>query len=36
MAAFLEREKETWSCKKCGGPVSVHTALCRDCGSKRE
>lgn len=35
MEAFLERERETWSCGKCGGPVCVHNGLCRDCGEKK-
>ena len=33
MEAFLEKERKAWSCGKCGGPVCVHTGLCRDCGA---
>ena len=35
MEAFLERERRTWSCAACGGPVCVHNGICRDCGSKK-
>ena len=35
MEAFLERERRTWSCEGCGGPVCVHNGICRDCGRKR-
>ena len=34
MEAFLEQERKKWSCEKCGGPICVHNALCRDCGHK--
>lgn len=34
MDAFLRRQKERWSCGQCGGVVSVHTGLCRDCGKQ--
>lgn len=31
MQSFLEKECETWTCKKCGGPISVHTGVCSIC-----
>lgn len=34
MEAFLERERQQWTCKKCGKPVSVHTGLCSGCKMK--
>ena len=34
MEAFLEKEKEKWTCNNCGSPVSVHTGLCTGCGRK--
>ena len=34
MEAFLEREREKWTCEKCGGPICVHNGFCRDCGNK--
>ena len=36
MEAFLEREREKWTCRTCGGPICVHNGLCRDCGRKAE
>ena len=36
MEAFLAEERARWSCAECGGAVSVHTGLCRDCGAKHE
>ncbi len=33
MEAFLKIEKERFSCKKCGSPVSVHTGICSGCGA---
>ena len=36
MEAFLERQREKWTCKTCGGPICVHNGLCRDCGRKAE
>ena len=32
MAYFLQRQREQWSCPDCGGPISVHYGVCRDCG----
>lgn len=34
MDRFLAQERERWSCKKCGGVISVHTGLCSGCGKK--
>ena len=36
MEAFLAREREKWTCAKCGGPICVHNGICRDCGDKAE
>ena len=36
MEAFLEREREKWTCRTCGGPICVHNGLCRNCGRKAE
>ncbi len=33
MEVFLEREREKWTCKACGGPICVHNGICRDCGN---
>ena len=33
MEAFLERERRAWTCSKGGGPICVHSGLCRDCGA---
>lgn len=29
---FLEKEKERWTCTRCGGTISVHRGYCHDCG----
>ncbi len=31
MAAFLERERRTWTCPACGGVICVHTGVCSGC-----
>lgn len=31
MDAFLKQERERWTCRKCGSPVSVHTGICSGC-----
>ncbi len=31
MEAFLEHEREQWACKRCGGPIAVHTGICGIC-----
>ncbi len=30
--AFLKKEKERWTCKKCGGTICVHGGFCLNCG----
>ena len=30
---FVANEKKRWKCKKCGGVVNVHKAICSSCGS---
>lgn len=32
MDAFLQEEREKWTCKECGGVISVHNAVCSQCG----
>lgn len=32
MAAFLHQEKDLWTCKVCGGVISVHNGICSNCG----
>jgi len=32
--AFLKKEKEKWTCKKCGGTICVHGGFCLNCGNK--
>lgn len=34
MEAFLIKEREKWSCKECGAPISVHTGICSGCGKR--
>jgi hypothetical protein len=34
MAAFQGQERIRWSCKKCGGVVSLHDGVCSECGGK--
>ena len=34
MEAFLERERKQWTCKECGGVISVHTGVCCGCGKR--
>ena len=34
MEAFLEKQRNEWTCRECGGPICVHTGICRDCGRK--
>jgi hypothetical protein len=31
MDAFLEREKDRWTCPTCGGVICVHTKRCYSC-----
>ena len=34
MEAFLESEREQWTCKACGGVIPVHTGVCAGCGKQ--
>ena len=36
LIAFQASERIKWSCKKCGGVVSLHDGVCSDCGEKHE
>ena len=33
--AFLKKEKEKWTCKKCGAIICVHREFCLNCGNKK-
>lgn len=32
METFLARQREQWTCRSCGAPVSVHSGKCSNCG----
>jgi len=32
---FLEKEKERWTCEKCGGTICVHRGFCLNCGNEK-
>lgn len=32
MDEFLAAQKEKWTCRECGGVISVHTGVCGKCG----
>ena len=34
MEAFLESERKQWTCRECGGVISVHTGTCSGCGKQ--
>lgn len=34
MEQFIENERVKWTCKECGGVVSVHTGICSGCGKQ--
>lgn len=34
MEAFLAAEREQWTCRDCGSPISVHSGICSGCGRK--
>jgi len=36
MEAFLDREKERWTCPECGGVICLHNHICRSCLKKYE
>lgn len=31
---FLDSQRKYWTCSKCGGVISLHDAVCSDCGAK--
>ena len=32
VAAFLEQDRQRWTCLKCGGAFSLHDGVCSECG----
>ena len=34
MEMFLENERKQWTCKECGGVISVHSGACTACGKQ--
>ena len=36
LTAFVEKEKERWRCRTCGGTICVHRWMCPVCGAPRE
>lgn len=34
MAAFLQAQEAAWTCKACGGILSVHDGICSQCGKR--
>ena len=34
MEKFLENERKQWTCKECGGVISVHSGACTACGTQ--
>jgi hypothetical protein len=34
MVVFQKLERIRWSCKKCGGVISLHDGVCSECGGK--
>lgn len=36
MAAFMRRQRDTYTCPACGGVVSLHDAACSECGRKTD
>ncbi len=36
LAEFQKLQRVRWSCKDCGGVVSVHDGTCSECGAKAE
>ena len=34
--AFMEGQREAYTCPVCGGIISLHDARCGECGAKRE
>ena len=33
LVTFVEKEKERWRCKECGGVICVHRGTCSSCGA---
>lgn len=33
LAAFMERQKKRYTCHVCGGVISLHDAVCTECGA---
>ena len=33
IAAFLENDRQKWTCQNCGGAFSLHDGVCSTCGS---
>lgn len=29
---FIKEQDKKWTCKECGGPISIHEKKCYDCG----
>ena len=34
MEAFLEKERERFTCKECGSSITIHTGICSGCGKR--
>lgn len=35
LAAFMEAQRKKYTCKACGGAISLHDGACSDCQQKR-
>lgn len=35
MEVFLREERKRWTCRECGGVISVHDGICSGCGNRR-
>lgn len=33
ISAFLEQDRQKWTCLKCGGAFSLHDGVCSECGN---
>jgi len=33
VSAFLEQDRQKWTCSKCGGAFSLHDGACSECGN---
>lgn len=36
VSAFLENDRQKWTCTKCGGAFSLHDGVCSECGSTEQ